>query len=97
MGAGVGESFVLGGEALGAMVLVGTAGKGGGVVYVKVDKNVGGGYFLPHVGHVGMFLGGVADVGVPGRVQSVAQGAFAGGAGADDGDAEVVVGIGRRR
>lgn len=78
MGASVGEPLVLSGEALEAVVLVGAAGKGSGVVYIEVDEDIGVGYFLPHMGHVGVFLSRIADVGVPGRVEGVAQGTFAG-------------------
>lgn len=81
------EALFLGGNALGAEVLVGATRQRGLVVYIEVDEDIWLGDFLPHIGHVGVFLGGVADVGVAGTVQGVAQGAFARGAGADNGDA----------
>ena len=81
------EALFLGGNALCPEVLVGATRQRGFVVYVEVDEHVWPGDFLPHIGHIGVFLGGVADVAVAGAVQGVAQGAFARGARADNGDA----------
>ena len=66
---------------------VGAAGKGVGVIYIQVDEQVRLGDALPHVGHVGMFLGRVPRF-VTSGFERLSEAAFAGGAGANHGNAQ---------
>ena len=84
--AGVAQPMLLLCQPLRAAINVGTAQTDIFVIHIQVDEYIWLGDALPHVGYIGMFLGGMAGF-VASRFERFSEAAFARRAGANDGDA----------